>query len=531
MNIKKTLILCSSSLILLGLAGCGDSNDDVEAPGFFDAGVEEPELEAPVLEAQGDCPTVGNLTPVEIAAGQCNIGGTLTTDGTLTSDVMWFLDGALQVGTTANSAVLTIDPGTQIRGSGTDHLLSWPGSAIQANGTSANPVQMLPDSESLTTTAQWGGLFLRGFEGISLEGTDGANVLDYVVVAGAGAPVSIDIADSSVTYRDNIVVNGVDSSTTLTFVQSHFSNRDGFHILNTDARMSWLLATGATRDGVWYRDFNGLIKDLMVIHNPDEGRSGIYASETPEGDSFPRIVNATLVGRASESTQDPVNGDQYGILFADNTDAIRLANVLIANFTNGCFEANAGADLSAIDTAAPGSYLDGVHCANNAGMNGNFGVIQSDATGFPAGTIDANNNSDGIDSDGFVYYNGEVNPIVFTGSFANRENNFTQNWYLANIGGRGNGLAAAGAPADTLNGFLNGDTNQDGVVDTADTNSPFIISDANPFNLDVASDTDGYDLTHVGASRSGGAASSNQFDGWTVATGPGEGFLVPFTGE
>ena len=65
--------------------------------------------------------------------------------------------------------------------------------------------------------------------------------------------------------------------------------------------MSWLLATAATRDGVWYRDFTGLIKDLMVIHLPDEGRSGIYACETIAGDSNPRIVNATLVGRAMMS--------------------------------------------------------------------------------------------------------------------------------------------------------------------------------------------------------------------------------------
>ena len=529
MNISKKIILCSTSLVLtLGLVGCG--GDDLEVPVIDIPVAADPALD-PVVSTAGDCPLVGNLTIVETAPGQCTVGGTLTEDATLTADTTWFLDGALQVGTTASSAVLTIDPGTQIRGSGTDHLLSWPGSAIQANGTSANPVQMLPDSESLTTAGEWGGVFLRGFTGLpTMTGTDAANVLDYVVVAGAGAPTSVTIDGVTNIYEDNIVVNGVDETSILTFVQSHFSARDGFHILNTDARMSWLLATGATRDGVWYRDFNGLIKDLMVIHNPDEGRSGIYASETTTGDSFPRIVNATLVGRASASTQAPGTGNQYGILFADNTDAIRLANVLIADFTNGCFEVNAGADLSAIDTAAPGSYLDGVHCANNNGANSNFGVVEPGSVGLPASTIAPNNNNSGTAIDGFVYYNGVSNPIVFTGEIADRSTMFTQNWYLANIGGRGNGLAAAGAPANTLNGFLDGDTDQDGDVDTDDTMSPFIISSANPFNLDVAGDTGGYDLTHVGASRSGGAPSSIQFDGWTVATGPGEGFLVEFAG-
>ena len=256
----------------------------------------------------------------------------------------------------------------------------------------------------------------------------------------------------------------------------------------------------------------------------DEGRSGIYASETLEGNSNPRIVNATLVGRATQSI-NATNDDsatQVGILFADNTDQIRMANVLIANFTNGCFIAEDGADLSGIDTTIPGpTYLDGVHCANNNGGNGGFGPIRSSAVaGFPAGTV-APNNSNG---DGLVYYNGAANPIVFTGAIADRSTTFTSNWYLNNIGGRANGLL--GTDPVILNGFLDGDTNNDGILDAADNGSPFIISDT-PFNADVAEDTDGYDLTHVGASRSGNPDVAFQFDGWTVATGPGEGFLVP----
>jgi len=174
----------------------------------------------------------------------------------------------------------------------------------------------------------------------------------------------------------------------------------------------------------------------MVIHNPDEGRSGIYASETTEGNSNPRIVNATLVGRATQSI-NALNDEtqtQVGILFADNTDQIRLANVLIANFTNGCFNVSDGADLSGIDTSIPGpTYLDGVHCANNNGGNGGFGIVGASATAsFPAGTV-APNNSNG---DGLVYYNGAANPIVFSGALSDLSETFTANWYLNNIGGR-----------------------------------------------------------------------------------------------
>ena len=522
MNIKKTLFYSAAGLITaIGLVACGSSSSIEETPPI----AELPPPPPPAADPQGDCPTVGNIEPVEVSAGQCTITGVLDQDATLTADITWFLEDRLQIGNNQFNASLAIEAGTQIRGSGTDHILVWPGSTILANGTSAEPIQMLSDDDDVSGSGEWGGLFLRGFNGLpSLTGTQGANVLDYVVVAEAGAPVEVTIDNTTVEYQDNIVLNGVDNTTTLTFVQSHFSARDGFHILNGDPRMSWLLATAATRDGVWYRDFTGLIKDLMVIHLPDEGRSGIYASETIAGDSNPRIVNATLVGRASESinaTNDD-SASQVGILFADNTDQIRLANVLIANFTNGCFIANDGADLSQIDTAIPGpNYLDGVHCANNNGGNGGFGPIRASAVaGFPTGTI-APNNSNG---DGLVYYNGGANPIVFSGSLTDLSENFTANWYLNNIGGIANGLL--GSEANILNGFLDGDTNNDGVLDASDNGSPFIIAD-NAFNSDVADDTFGYDLTHVGASRSGNPANGSQFDGWTVATGPGEGFLVP----
>ena len=521
LRFKSILVSCLALFVLVACDSDGDGEiDDI------------------VVE----CPAVGNLTPEEVGINQCEIGGTLTADGTLTSDVIWILDGRLQVGNETDTAILTIDGGTEINGSGSDHVLVFPGSAIQANGSSAEPVHFLSDDSDVDGTAEWGGLFLRGFNGLpTLTGTQGANILDYVVVSEAGAPVEVTIDGQTVTYQDNIVLNGVDDTTILTFVQSHNSARDGFHILNGDPRLSWILATGSARDGVWYSNFTGLIKDLLVIHNPDPigttGRSGIYASETLEGNSNPRIVNATLFGRDNESIPSASNEDanEFGILLADNTDQIRLANVLIANFRHGCIEADDGADLSGIDTDIPGpTYLDGVHCANEAGPNPTeFVVVRDDATGFPEGVIAPNNSPN---SDGIVYYNGaggelpdsneEFDPtaggINLTGELVDRANNFTASWYLDNIRGFGNGLLANPL---FLNGFLDGDTNNDGDLNDEDNGSPFIISAENPFNSDVAADTFGYDMTHVGAVR-GGAITNTQFDNWTVATGPGEGFVV-----
>ncbi len=527
MNCRQTIAMFFTMLVAAMLAACDSDSNNVNA-----------------ANAQGACPAVGNLAPIALDQNGCEISGELTEDATLTSTQTWFLNGRLQVGNASNAATLSIDPGTEIRGdSADDHLLVFPGSALSANGTSASPVRFLSDDDGVDGSAEWGGVFLRGFNGLpTLTGTQGANRLDYVVVSEAGAPVEVTIDGQTVTYQDNLVLNGVDSNTILTFVQSHNSARDGLHILNGDPRLSWILVTGAQRDGIWHRDFTGLIKDLLVIHNRDadgsSGRSGIYASETANGDSNPRIVNATLVGRDNSSEVGGVDANEFGILFADNTDQIRLANVLIANFRNGCYEADTAADLSAIDTDIPGpTYLDGVHCSNEAGANPNFGIVRTGSTDFPVGTVAANNSN----GDGLVYYNGTGGELVasglfdaasgginFTGELVARGNNFTAGWYLDNIRGIGNGLLA---DPSFLNGFLDGDTNNSGALESGvDNNSPFIIADDGPggFNQDVAEDTFGYDMTHVGSVR-GGAPTNTQFDNWTVDTLRSAAFTVRTT--
>ena len=155
MNIKSKLLYGASGILSIALlAACSSSNDDI-APIVEDIVADAPPAEAPPAEeanAQGDCPTVGNLTPTEVATGQCSIGGVLDQDATLTSDMTWFLEDRLQVGNDQFTSTLSVEAGTQIRGSGTDHILVWPGSAIQANGTSASPVQMLSDDCLLYTS-------------------------------------------------------------------------------------------------------------------------------------------------------------------------------------------------------------------------------------------------------------------------------------------------------------------------------------------------------------------------------------------
>ena len=134
---KKRLFLAGIATAAL-LSACGSSSDNDEV--FADDPFAAP---PPVADTQGACPDVGNLTVTEITAGQCAVGGVLDQSATLTADTMWFIEESIQIGNSQFASTLTIEAGTQIRGAGTDHILVWPGSTILANGTGANPIQML----------------------------------------------------------------------------------------------------------------------------------------------------------------------------------------------------------------------------------------------------------------------------------------------------------------------------------------------------------------------------------------------------
>ena len=521
MKFKKILLMALTSSLALIITGCGSSSD---GDGGGSGGTNITAINCPA--------TVGGLAVTQTSAGtmsngavttkaSCSIAaGSLTANATLDDTRDWRLSGMLRA---AGSYSLTIAAGTDITADSGAYIFIDTDGTIQSNGTGANPVRMSSSSDAdFNGPGGWGGLFIR---------STGANLLDYTVVAEGGEETVV----AGTTYTDNIVINGATSQTRLTFVQSHDSARDGIRLQNTDARLSWILVTGATRDGIWYRDFNGLVKDYLSINRPTtgSGRAGIYASRsTIVRTSNPRFVNVTLMGRDDTSVQIGADdaANEFGILFADNTNQGRFANILIANYRNGCIATSEQADLSGFSTNT-GSYFDGIHCANEAGGNPSFRVNRTGTTGLPAGVVAANNSN----GDGLNYYNGAMNPINFTGETSTR--NFTAAWYLSGIGNSSpsNNTSNGGTAADTnsfdnsgspLNRFRGGDTNGSGTLETADNGAtPFLGNTTNPFFADVAGDTGGYDLTHIGASRSGSDASAAQFNNWTVQTGIGEGFV------
>ena len=265
---------------------------------------------------------------------------------------------------------------------------------------------------------------------------------------------------------------------------------------------------------------------MLVIHRPElyngvsGGRAGIYASNS---NSLPLFVNATLAGRDSTSVNaNSIDSREFGIVFADNSSQIRIANMLIVNFRNGCYEVDDSSDLSAVslgESDVTQSFIDGVHCGHeNSGLAGNVfvpfllrtsinGSASNSGVNLPTSVL-----NDGIQFHGNSAFNfdGEVNPSTA----------LTGTWYLNGIGGLLNDLVLN--TTGGLNAFADGDTNNSGSVNNADKDVQPLLNNTDVFfgsvnGLSISSQ--GYDLTVIGAIRSSSRDLANEFDGWTLQAG------------
>ena len=485
----------------------------------------------PNRASEAGCPSVGNLSVSQSSglgtSGRCIISGTLTVSATLPASDNWYIDGSLLIGDSASNPVLTIEAGAEIFGSADganfDYLYVAPGASIRALGTIADPIIFSSDDSDYNNSGEWGGIILQ-----DTLASSGQILLEYVIVAEAGGAVTI----GSTTYTDNIVFEGTHDNTQVQFLQSHDSAGDGIRLQSSEAnaseaRLGWLYITGASRDGFSYQNFSGLVKDMLVIHRPGVyngavgGRAGIYASGA---NSLPLFVNVTLAGRDTTSVSSGLVDDrEFGIVFADNTTQVRMANMVVSNFRNGCYEVDSTSNLSGIGflgTDLDTSFIDGVHCGHEqSGLVGNVFVRSLVRSGDINDDLPVTSLGDG-NGDGFRFY--ADSPFNFYGE-TDPSGSVNSQWYLESILSGSfirNGLADDPAPANPLNAFAAGDTDGDGGTDSDDINAAQLRNvGAFFFGVKGSTDPSGFDLTHIGASRSSNTTFASEFDGWTLQAG------------
>jgi hypothetical protein len=352
----------ASALVLAGCGG-GDINIDASTGGNNGGGVTPPPPTSacPAFATQASA-LAGVTTPV------CEIKGTITSDTTLTADIAWALAGKVTVGNdNANSATLTIQPGTKIFGkSGADYLVVARGSKIQAVGTATNPIIMtsvndmlgLSDEES---SGEWGGLVLLGkapsnkcdqanlaacapqAEGAAgpyggANPDDNSGALKYVQVRYAGYEVIPGDELNGITFA------GVGRGTTVEYIQVHNNVDDGVEFFGGTVDAKYVVLTGNQDDSLdWADGWTGRMQHVLIRHNPNNTKAGrgIEADNNPDilaaiPISKPRLSNVTIIGSNFDGDED-----SEGILLRAGTSA-ELYNVIVTgpDKMGECFEIN-----------------------------------------------------------------------------------------------------------------------------------------------------------------------------------------------
>jgi hypothetical protein len=323
-----------STLLILGLAACADSNDDDVVPD--------------TLDDEGGC-----------VDGVCVLTGTILEDTTLTPDFAWVLRGGVFIGDDETAVTLTIEPGTTVYGeSSTDGMLVIRrGARIVADGTAELPI-VFTSSKNPGERSQgdWGGLILNGNapvnscdSGEELEGpceafgeggtgwyggdvaTDDSGVLRYVRVEFAGNLVSPD------NELNGIAFQGIGSGTVVDYVQVHQNADDGVEFFGGTVQAKHVLVTGIGDDGIdWTDGWTGSLQYAVVQQYAGTGDNGIEADNNADNNdaeprSMPALANITLVGSPESDKSD------LGLLLREGTGGT-LSHVLAIGFNEACVD-------------------------------------------------------------------------------------------------------------------------------------------------------------------------------------------------
>lgn len=234
--------------------------------------------------------------------------GIIDTDLKLTKSNTYKLIGTVYV---TNRAVLTIEPGTVIRGDkescGT--LVITKGCKIIAEGTSTDPIVFTTNTpNAVRKPGDWGGIVILGEAPINKLGGESfldfnfdpavsyyggqnpnsnSGILKYVRIEFAGHKIN------SLKELNGLSLAGVGKDTKFEFIQISFSNDDSFESYGGDINFSNLISYRATDDDFDFtQGVQCTISNSIAIRNPySSDRSG---SRCFEIDSYDKIENTDV---------------------------------------------------------------------------------------------------------------------------------------------------------------------------------------------------------------------------------------------
>lgn len=302
----------------------------------------------------------GAVIPVDdtgTPAVDVRLSGQITSDMTLTSDVIWELEGRVTV---TNGATLTIEPGTIIKafagtGANASTLIVARGAQINAVGTAAAPIIFTSVADNIDVgqvsgsnldendRGLWGGLLVLGNARVSLDGNateaqiegipasdingryggnddaDNSGSLAYISIRHGGALIG------EGNEINGLTLGGVGTGTSISNIEVVGNVDDGIEFFGGSVNASNLLVWAQGDDGLDIdQAYSGTIDNAVVAL----GDISDHALEIdgPEGslEGMFTITNLTLIGNSNTE-----NGE-----YADYRDGAMgvTKNVLARNF-------------------------------------------------------------------------------------------------------------------------------------------------------------------------------------------------------
>ncbi|NJK31058.1 MAG: hypothetical protein HC927_00850 [Deltaproteobacteria bacterium] len=386
---KRTpwVLLCTGMTFSLvaSLAACTDDGGDDDEIGetgeesttaetTAEESAEEETAETTATTGPSDCadPNDPNA-PVELISA--NIEG----DATWTCDKIWALDQDVLV--TVSGGVLTIDPGTTIKGLGGSALVIEKDARIEAVGTADAPI-VFTSAQPDPGPSDWGGVVLLGSatsncgvdcqaEGFvnppTYAGMDDAHncgTLAYVRVEYGGFPISEGNELNGITFY------ACGTGTTVHHVQSHMGSDDGIEMFGGTFDLDHIVVTGAQDDSLdMDQGFRGTAQHVFIHQDPAVGdnmfeisNQGMVFDATPL--THPTFCNVTAVGSGA-------GGDKSkGLTIKEGTEGGWFATI-ITNATGTPALLNDDATQLIVEAG-------GIEIRNNI-FFGNLGDFQSGA--------------------------------------------------------------------------------------------------------------------------------------------------------
>lgn len=295
-------------------------------------------------------------------------GQVITVSGDITTDTKWYaqakylLSGYVYV---KNNAVLTIEPGTVIKGVSNSKatLIIERGSKIMAAGTLEKPIVFTSDKPAgQRATGDWGGLVICGKaktnkhddgEGVGIaeggigskyggtDDNDNSGILQFVRIEFPGIPLTT-TANSEI---NGLTLYSVGKATVMDHIQVSYSGDDSFEWFGGNVNMKYLVALGGLDDGFdTDNGFSGKIQFGLIIQDPlksDQSGSNAFESDNDADGSLltpvtsPVFSNVTAFGPLTVTATLPAETKHEKALHLRRGTMTSIYNSVFAGFPQG----------------------------------------------------------------------------------------------------------------------------------------------------------------------------------------------------